>query len=74
MYYVENTKGQPIFINLDGRYPHNAFTILIWGDKRAAFGDLERRYGAGRLCATGKIQMYRGTPEIVANTPTSLTK
>lgn len=72
VHFAEGTKGQPTFISLDGRFPHNAFTILIWGSNRAAFGDLEKQYGSGHLCATGKIQSYRGNPEIVVSSRDSL--
>lgn len=70
---AENAKGQPTFVNIDGRYPHNAFTIVIWGDHKEAFGDLQR-FASGRVCATGKIQLFKDAPEIVVSSPDKLQK
>jgi hypothetical protein len=55
------SKGEPTFVNLDKPYPDQVFTIVIWGSDRAAFGKLPTK-----LCVTGKIDLYRGVPEIVA--------
>jgi len=64
-----SSKGQPTFLNLDKPYPQQIFTILIWGENRAKFGKPELDYKGKRICATGKITEYRGTPEIVADDP-----
>ncbi len=70
--YAASTTGQPTFLNLDKPYPNQIFTVLIWGSNRSKFGTPETDYKAKRLCATGKITDYRGTPEIVANDPRQL--
>lgn len=57
-----SSRGTPTFINLDKSYPNQVFTLLIWGDDRANVGQLPR---SGRVCATGTITEYRGSPEIV---------
>jgi hypothetical protein len=57
-----NSRGTPTFINLDKPYPHQVFTILIWGDERNTVGDFPE---TGRVCATGRITEYHGVPEIV---------
>jgi hypothetical protein len=67
--YAASTKGQPTFLNLDKPYPNQIFTVLIWGSNRSKFGTPEIDYKAKRVCATGRITDYRGTPEIVANDP-----
>lgn len=59
---ASNSRGTPTFINLDKPYPNQVFTILIWGDNRADAGHLP---DSGKLCVTGTIAQYRGTPEIV---------
>jgi len=71
--YSVRTKGQPTFLNLDLPYPQQVFTVLIWGTDRAKFGTPETQFMAKRLCATGKIEMYKGKPEIVATDPRQLT-
>jgi hypothetical protein len=54
--------GTPTFINLDQPYPHQVFTVLIWGSDKAAVGSIPE---SGRVCAKGPITLYRGVPEIV---------
>ncbi len=58
-----SSRGEPTFINLDSRYPHQVFTILIWGEDRKNVGELPRV--GSHACASGVIQDYRGVPEIV---------
>ena len=65
-HFASGSKGQPTFLNLDEPYPKEVFTILIWGSDRAKFGTPETKYRDAKVCATGKITSYRGTPEIVA--------
>jgi hypothetical protein len=51
-------------------YPNQIFTVLIWGNKRSLFSNApERLYSGKRICVTGTITSYRGTPEIVVNSP-----
>jgi hypothetical protein len=72
--YADKTKGQPTFLDLDGRYPNSAFTVLIWGSDRAKFGEPETKYADSDVCVSGTISSYRGAPEIVATDPTQITK
>jgi hypothetical protein len=67
---ASSSRGQPTFINLDAAYPHQVFTILIWGEDRPKVGTLPRQ--GSRACATGLIQDYRGVPEIVVRTAAQL--
>jgi hypothetical protein len=71
-HYATGSKGQPTFLNLDEPYPKEVFTILIWGSDRAKFGTPEMKYKDLRLCVTGKIGSYRGTPELVATEPSQI--
>ena len=66
-YYAKSSKGQPTFINLDGAYPNQKFTIVIWGDNRYKFKSPERRYNNKKICATGIIESYRGIPQVVVS-------
>ena len=67
--FAESTGGQPTFINLDKRYPNPLFAMVIWGRNRNRFGNPEKEYLSKRICVTGKITDYKGTPEIEAKTP-----
>ena len=68
-YYDRSLRGRPTFLNLDGRYPRQPFTVVIWGENRAAFGAPERRYPGREICVYGTIGVYRGTPQIVVRRP-----
>jgi hypothetical protein len=71
-HFAARSKGQPTFLNLDEPYPKEVFTILIWGSDRSKFGAPETKYQDARVCVTGKITSYRGTPEIVATEPSQI--
>lgn len=67
--YSESSNGQPTFLNLDKPYPNQIFTIVIWGENRGKFGKPEDNYKDKRVCVTGKITAYAGSPEIVVTEP-----
>jgi len=69
VHFAEKAKGLPTFMNLDMPYPHQIFTILIWGADRPKFGDPERTYRDRKVCVSGKITSHREIPEIVITTP-----
>jgi DNA/RNA endonuclease YhcR with UshA esterase domain len=66
------SRGEPTFINLDTAYPNQIFTILIWGENRSYVGPLPS--DGERVCATGRIQEYRGVPEIVVKSKAQLSR
>lgn len=68
---VSSSRGEPTFMNLDAVYPHQVFTILIWGDDRKNIGELPPE--GSRVCATGLVQDYHGVPEIVVRSSGQLT-
>jgi hypothetical protein len=63
-YYARRSNGQPTFINLDGRYPHQKFTIFILGKYRHNFSSPERNYNGKNICVTGLITKYKGKAQI----------
>lgn len=65
------SRGTPTFINLDAPYPNQVFTILIWGEDRSNVEPLPRV--GTHACVTGRIQDYRGVPEIIVKTKDQLT-
>jgi hypothetical protein len=70
--FADRTNGQPTFLNLDEPYPHQIFTIVIWGSDRAKFGAPEVQYRDKSVCATGLIKDYRGVPEMVVHNPAEI--
>jgi DNA/RNA endonuclease YhcR with UshA esterase domain len=71
-HYAEQSRGNPTFINLDKPYPRQIFTVVIWGSDRPKFGDPESAYSGKHICVTGRITLYRGSPETVASEPAQI--
>jgi hypothetical protein len=67
--YAAITRGKPSFLDLYKPYPGQLFTLLIWGENRAKFGAPEETYRNKNICVTGRVQSYRGEPEIIASDP-----
>ena len=61
-YTATTSPGTPTFVSLDRSGREEVFTILIWRDDRSRVGHVPE---SGKVCATGTITAYRGTPEIV---------
>lgn len=71
--YVIRTKGQPTFLNLDQPFPHEIFTVVIWGLDRKKFGNPPDAFYKGKtICVTGKIKSYKGKAEIIVDDPTQI--
>ena len=70
--YALRTRAQPTFLNLGQPYQHQAFTVTIFGDERPKFGEPEVPFANKRVCATGRIEMYRGKPEMILDDPAQL--
>ena len=71
-YYAKRSRGRPTFLNLDGNYPHQPFTVVIWGKNRRRFHAPEKRLLGKHICVTGTIGIYRGIPQIVLSDPSRL--
>jgi DNA/RNA endonuclease YhcR with UshA esterase domain len=66
--FATRSKGTPTFINLDEPYPNEVFTALIWGEDRQKFERPEDALLGKRICVSGVVQSYRGTPEVIVRT------
>lgn len=66
--YLSSSRSKPTFLNFDKPYPDQDFTVVIWPEDRQKFGDPETKYLHKGICVTGKITLYRGSPQIVAKT------
>lgn len=73
-HFADRARGRPTFLNLDRPYPSEIFTVVIWGDNRAAFGSPDTQLMGKRICTTGVIQLFRGRPEMVVRSPAQLTQ
>jgi hypothetical protein len=68
--YFSAVKGSPTFLNLERPYPDQPFTVVIWGSARSRFEKPPERLFDGRsICVSGRIETYRGKPQIVVEDP-----
>lgn len=71
--YARGSRGRPTFLNLDKPYPEHIFTVLIWGRNRGKFDEPpERRYRDREICVHGRIEEYRGKPQIEVREPSQV--
>jgi hypothetical protein len=48
--------------------------VVIFGSDRAKFGEPDTEFATQTICATGKVEEYRGVPQIVATDPKQIEK
>jgi endonuclease G len=64
--YVQNGKSNPTYINLDKKFPDQLFTIVIYEDVRKKLSYIpEEKLMNKKVCVTGKVEQYKGIPQIV---------
>lgn len=72
MRYFENSKKQPTFLNIGGKFPNQLLTVVIWGDIRKQFtGSVEELKGR-QVCITGRIILFKEKPEIIIGQPSQI--
>ena len=69
--YASSSNGKPTFLNVGKPYPDPArFTVVIWGEDRGKFSKPpESLYKGKDICVSGVVQMYRGSPQIIVDSP-----
>ena len=66
--WASNSNRKPTFLNLDEAYPKQLFTVVIFEEHRSQFAPVpEEQFKDKKICVTGKIEEFRGTPEIVVS-------
>ncbi|RYG29811.1 MAG: hypothetical protein EOO01_37670 [Chitinophagaceae bacterium] len=72
--YLESAKNTPTFINVGGAFPNQLLTIVIWGDvrKKLSYAPEEEPYVNGFTKVSGRVELYRGKPQIVVTNPSQL--
>jgi DNA/RNA endonuclease YhcR with UshA esterase domain len=68
--FHQSGKGN-IFLNMGGKYPNQAFTAFIPSGSAAQFPNAQQ-YEGRTVAVTGKIQSYKGKPEIVVTSPAQI--
>ncbi len=71
--YLSGLRGRPTFLNFEEPYPEQPFTVVIWAEARSRFDEPpEVTFRRRRVCVTGTIESYRGTPQIVVEEPSQI--
>jgi DNA/RNA endonuclease YhcR with UshA esterase domain len=71
--WASSSNRKPTFLNLDEAYPKQAFTVVIFEENRGKFTPApEEQFKDKRICVTGKIEEFRGVPEIVVTAPAEI--
>ena len=61
---VKVSRGGTTFVDIDGMYPSQTFTAVIFASDTGAVGDLSSLQGK-TVDVTGTIRLYRGKLEII---------
>ena len=59
------------FLNFGARYPDQTFSGVIFRENASQFPDAEQWEGR-RVMVHGRIQLYRGKPEVILRSPEQL--
>jgi hypothetical protein len=64
------------FLNFGGRYPQQVFTGFVSAQNVAAVGGEKvlKSLTGNPVTVTGKIELYKGRPEIVISSPAQIVK
>lgn len=64
--YLQSSSNQPTFLNMGAAYPNQPLTLVIWGASRKLFSYApEKRLDNKNVCVKGKVEMFKGKPQIV---------
>lgn len=66
--FARQSSGQPTFLDVGRRFPDaGRFTVVIWIEDRHKFPQPTEDYYRGRtVCVTGTVELFDGSPQIVA--------
>jgi DNA/RNA endonuclease YhcR with UshA esterase domain len=71
--FVASAENTPTFLNLGAGYPNQKLTLVIWADVRKKFANTpEDNLKDKSICVTGKLELYRGQPQIVIKDPSQI--
>jgi DNA/RNA endonuclease YhcR with UshA esterase domain len=70
--FHQSGKGN-IFLNMGGKYPNQSFTAFIPSGSAGQFSN-PQQYDGRTVSVTGKIELYKGKPEIIVRSPSQITQ
>lgn len=66
--FFETSTNCPTLLNMGAAFPASLLTIMITLDVRTKLGYMpEQELKEKNICVTGKVEMFKGKPEIVVN-------
>jgi DNA/RNA endonuclease YhcR with UshA esterase domain len=68
--FHQSGKGN-IFLNMGGKYPNQSFTAFIPSGSAGQFSNAQQ-YEGKTVSVSGKIQLYKGKPEIIVTSPSQI--
>jgi len=73
-YYASRIENTPTFLNIGGKYPNQKLTVVIWNDIRKEFEKApEEMFKDQKICVLGRIELYKGKPQIVVRRAIQIT-
>jgi hypothetical protein len=67
--YARRSRGSPTYLNFDKPYPESEFTAIVWGKDRKHFSVKPETLKGHKACVYGKIETYKGKPQIILVRP-----
>jgi hypothetical protein len=67
--YARRSRGSPTYLNFDKPYPESEFTAIVWGKDRKHFAVKPETLLNHKACVYGKIETYKGKPQIILVRP-----
>ena len=67
--HLTSVRGKPTYFNMGGKYADNKFTLLLWESNKHKFTKGAQFYEGKTIKVIGRIETYRGKPQMVVNGP-----
>lgn len=66
--YFPNSEGAPTLLNIGAAYPNQLYTVVIRGTARKEFAGVpERDLLDKNIRVSGRVEMYKGKPQVVVH-------
>jgi micrococcal nuclease len=71
--YFADGKQSPTLLNVGAPFPNQLLTVVIYGDVRSKLtGEPEKTYFDKTITVSGKVELYKGKPQIIVQDPAQL--
>lgn len=72
--YFPNSEGAPTLLNIGAAYPNQLYTVVILGAARKEFAGVpERDLLDKNIRVSGKVELYKGKPQVLVHRLSQLT-